>query len=205
MRPAAFPASLPACTKLPEALSGTKRKGLSGGKERPDRGRRPLRCHVRHVSSKKGLFRISLTRRLAQSCTESADHSSHGQGVPVKGITAARFIRQNQTPVILTEGPYRVPPGNRLYCPESRPAFAFLTMHDNYTYRAYQNEHGPPSSTLSSPRAFVSQGTPTPFRHLRLSVVLESRPGNSRPGPPCAPPSLGYICGIAFQKVIIVR
>ena len=60
MRPAAFPASLPACTKLPEALSGTKRKGLSGGKERPDRGRRPLRCHVRHVSSKKGLFRISL-------------------------------------------------------------------------------------------------------------------------------------------------
>ena len=60
VRPAAFPASLPACTKLPEALSGTKHKGLSGGKERPDRGRRPLRCHVRHVSSKKGLFRISL-------------------------------------------------------------------------------------------------------------------------------------------------
>ena len=64
MRPAAFPASLPACTKLPEALSGTKRKGLSGGKERPDRGRRPLRCHVRHVSSKKGLFRISLEEDL---------------------------------------------------------------------------------------------------------------------------------------------
>ena len=63
MRPAAFPASLPACTKLPDALSGTKRKGLSGGKERPDRGRRPLRCHVRHVSSKKGLFRISLGLR----------------------------------------------------------------------------------------------------------------------------------------------
>ena len=60
MRPAAFPAGLPACTKLPEALSGTKRKGLSDGKERPDRGRRPLRCPVRHVSSKKGLFRISL-------------------------------------------------------------------------------------------------------------------------------------------------
>ena len=44
VRPAAFPAGPPACTKLPEALSGTKRKGLSDGKERPDRGRRPLRC-----------------------------------------------------------------------------------------------------------------------------------------------------------------
>ena len=63
MRPAAFPTGLPACTKLPEALSRTKRKGLSDGKERPDRGRRPLRCPVRHVSSKKGLFRISLARR----------------------------------------------------------------------------------------------------------------------------------------------
>ena len=67
MRPAAFPAGLPACTKLPEALSGTKLMGLSGGKERPDRVRRPLRRPVRHVSSKKGLFRISLNPRSNRS------------------------------------------------------------------------------------------------------------------------------------------
>ena len=42
------------------------------------------------------------------------------------------------------------------------------------------------------------------FRYLRVSAILESSPGNPRPALR-APRSLGHICGIAFQKVTIVR
>ena len=96
MRPAAFPASLPACTKLPEALSGTKRKGLSGGKERPDRGRRPLRCHVRHVSSKKGLFRISLEKETPKEavCTVFEKVNMGGVALTVFELVTASFAAE---------------------------------------------------------------------------------------------------------------
>ena len=44
-----------------------------------------------------------------------------------------------------------------------------------------------------------------PSRHLRLSVILESSPGKSPPAQLARPPPVGYIRGVAFQKVTIRR
>ena len=132
----------------------------------------------------------------------------------VAGGTEAAANVNPQRDRMLTLGPTRVPPatwrfsgpprpGKRRW---NRPLAHVHPLRDNCIYRAWRNE---PRATSQHPR--ICTRAMLPRERQRPSVTCAYRrfwkAASAIPAPPrlARPPSLGYICGIAFQKVIIGR